>query len=113
MVASDEDALICDFAETYHILDYEALPLKLRATLASGLRDNSRSKLILHGREYALMDEVLMHIYDLVHWIQWSKTEDGSKNLNRPQSIFDLMSPDDESDYASLTPDDLMKALYG
>lgn len=42
MIRDDEDALICDFAETYQIYDYRSLPLRLVATLAAGLRDTSR-----------------------------------------------------------------------
>ena len=42
MIRDDEDSLICDFAETYHIYDYRSLPLRLVATLAAGLRDTSR-----------------------------------------------------------------------
>ena len=42
MIRDDEDALICDFAETYHIYDYRSLPASLAATLAAGLRDTSR-----------------------------------------------------------------------
>lgn len=45
MIRLDEDALICDLAETYHILDYRSLPVRLVATLSAGLRDNSRIKL--------------------------------------------------------------------
>lgn len=42
MICADEESMICDFAETYHILDYRSLPVKMVATLASGLRDTSR-----------------------------------------------------------------------
>ena len=42
MIRDDEDALFCDFVETYHIYDYRSLPLKMAATLAAGLRDTSR-----------------------------------------------------------------------
>ena len=42
MIHDDEEALICDFAETYHIYDYRSLPLSLASTLAAGLRDTSR-----------------------------------------------------------------------
>ena len=45
MINLNEDALICDLAETYHIFDYRSLPVKLVATLSAGLRDNSRIKL--------------------------------------------------------------------
>ena len=47
MINLDETALICDLAETYHILDYRSQPLKLVAALSAGLRDNSRIKMRL------------------------------------------------------------------
>ena len=46
MIELDEDALICDLAETYHIFDYRSLPVKLVATLSAGLRDDARIKLL-------------------------------------------------------------------
>lgn len=42
MIATDQDALICDMAETYGIFDLQALPVATLATLAVGLRENSR-----------------------------------------------------------------------
>ena len=45
MINLDETALICDLAETYHILDYRSQPVKLVAALSAGLRDNSRIKM--------------------------------------------------------------------
>lgn len=42
MLAADRDALICDLAETYRVLDYRALPVELLATLAAGLRPDAR-----------------------------------------------------------------------
>lgn len=59
MIRLDEDALICDFAETYHIFDFRALPASLAATLAVGLRDNSRVKLKLSDRK-ASVDTILL-----------------------------------------------------
>ena len=47
MIETDESALICDFAETYHIYDYSALPVSYAATLAYGLRSDSRIRLKL------------------------------------------------------------------
>lgn len=47
MIETDESALICDFAETYHIYDYRALPVSYAATLAYGLRNDSRIRLKL------------------------------------------------------------------
>lgn len=51
MIALDETALICDFAETYNIYDYKALPVKYAAALASGLGDNSRIKIKARGEK--------------------------------------------------------------
>lgn len=42
MIHADEDALICDLAETYHVLEYRRLPLMTVAALASGLRAGAR-----------------------------------------------------------------------
>lgn len=42
MIELDEQALICDLAETYGIYSYRSLPLKLVATFSAGLRENSR-----------------------------------------------------------------------
>ena len=54
MVALDEDALICDFAETYHIYDYRRLPVEYAATLAYGLRENSRIRMVQSGLKVEL-----------------------------------------------------------
>lgn len=45
MVAVDEEALICDFAETYNILDWRELPCRTAAILASGLRNRPIGKI--------------------------------------------------------------------
>jgi hypothetical protein len=49
MYRFDREALICDMAETYHIYDLRALPLRTVATLAVGLRENSRIKTKING----------------------------------------------------------------
>ena len=38
MIKTDEDALICDLAETYQIYDYKSLPAYMVATFSVGLR---------------------------------------------------------------------------
>ena len=42
MIGLDEDALICDLAETYHIYKFDDFDAGYIATLAAGLRDNAR-----------------------------------------------------------------------
>lgn len=44
MLALDEEALICDLAQCYGILDHEALPPWKLAVLAKGLGPESRIK---------------------------------------------------------------------
>lgn len=61
MIALDEQALICDLAEVYHIYNYRSLPLKLVATLSAGLGDNSRIKIKARG-ERATMHEMLLAV---------------------------------------------------
>lgn len=59
MIRLDEDALICDFAETYHIFDYRSISATMAARLAVGLRENSRIKLLASDRK-ASIDTVLL-----------------------------------------------------
>ena len=40
MIKTDEDALICDLAETYRIYDYRQLPAYQVAVFSFGLRDD-------------------------------------------------------------------------
>ena len=64
MINIDEDALICDLAETYQIFDYRSLPLRLVATLSAGLRDDSRIKLRLAEMPVSLDTLILASIAD-------------------------------------------------
>lgn len=96
MVALDEDALICDFAETYGVFDYRSLPANLAATFAVGLRESSRIKTKMNGLSCPLDEFLLAGIYDGINWLVWSKTEDGLKGRNRPNKISELFLPQDE-----------------
>ena len=92
MVSTDESALICDFAETYHILDYRALPLRLAAVLASGLRDNSRIMMIMKEAKVERNTMLLAAAVDRLSMLVWAKTRDATKNRNRPKSILDILT---------------------
>lgn len=87
MIITDEDALICDMAETYGVFDLYALPAELAATLAVGLRENSRIRTILNGMKMPLDEYLLAAIFDRVNWLQWSHTKD-SEHGYPPQSIL-------------------------
>lgn len=88
MVAVDEDALICDLAETYHIYDYRSLPLQRVAIFAAGLRENSRIKTIMSGLKYPLDTMLLGLIVDRLSLLVWMQTKNGMKGINRPEPIL-------------------------
>lgn len=71
MLRADRDALVCDLAETYGVLDYRSLPTQLVATLAAGLGDNSRSKMKLLGRKATRMETLLAAAVDRLSRIAW------------------------------------------
>lgn len=66
MVSKYEDEFICDMAETYHVFDYEALPVDLLVVLACGLRDNSRTKLKISGVKHIPLELVIPQIFDQI-----------------------------------------------
>ena len=88
MLAKDEDAVICDFAETYHVLDYRALDLPLAATLAAGLAPDSRIMRKMSGATLPTATLLLASAVDNLAFLAWAQTEDGQKNVNRPKSIL-------------------------
>lgn len=82
-----ENLLICDLAETYGIYDYKTLPPSQVAIFCMGLRPDSRVMLSLNGESFSSTTLLLASIRDYLSLIWWSKTEDGSKNKNRPELI--------------------------
>lgn len=91
MIATDEDALVCDFAETYRILDYRALPARQAARLAAGLRHSSRIMQALSGAPADLQTVLLALIADATRALVWQNTEDGHKGRNQPKSILSIL----------------------
>lgn len=87
MIRTDEDALTCDLAETYHIYDYRAFPIKLIATLAAGLRDDSRIKMCLAGTHVRPSFLLSAMAVDALNILVWQQTEDGHKGRNAPDRI--------------------------
>lgn len=104
MIALDEDALICDLAETYQIYDYKQLPLNEVAVFAYGLRDDSRIKQIMSEQIVPLETTLLASIVDRLSLSLWLQTKDGQKGVNRPASITEMLTKNnkeksDERDY--------------
>jgi hypothetical protein len=98
MLDLDEEALICDLAETYGIFDYESLPVQTVATLSIGLRGDSRIKLAAAGRKLGTTDALLATIADYLAMIFWTKTKDGQKGRNRPKSIREALENGNKKD---------------
>lgn len=91
MIAVDEDAVICDMAETYHVLHYRELSPSLVATLCCGLSDDSRIKRKIAGVPAMQSTLLLAAAVDRLSFIAWSKTKDAEHGRNRPISIVESM----------------------
>lgn len=91
MIATDEEALICDLAETYGIFDYKELPASRVALLACGLRDDSRIKQRMRGDLYPLNTMLLAAIADKLSLLLWTKTKAAQKGRGKPALLIDRM----------------------
>ena len=91
MIEADDNALICDLAETYQIYDYRQLPPTRVAVFALGLKDSSRIKIKLSGQKVPLETILLAGIVDRLSILVWGKTEDGQKGRNKPAMMTDAL----------------------
>ena len=91
MAAADEDALRCDFAQVYHILDYRRLPLRTAAVFACGLPEDSRILLKLSGSRLDVKSALLARIFDALAVLVWHDTKDGHAGRNPPPSLFEKL----------------------
>lgn len=89
MIAVDEDALICDLAETYQIFDYKQLPATLVAVFSCGLRENARIKMRMNNQKVPMEILLLAGMNDRLSLLLWAKTKDGQKGKNRPKSLLE------------------------
>ncbi len=103
MINEGEDELICDLAQTYHVLNYKELPPSLAAILAVGLDEDSRIKRKLSGQILTISESLQAVCADILNLILWTKTKDAAKNRNRPQSLLRKLNGLDKEE-----KDDLM-----
>lgn len=87
MIATDRDALVCDLAETYGIFDMRALPATTLATLAVGLRDNSRIKLAMAGIKVPRDTIMQAAVVDRLSLLLWYITGGPKTGANQPRSM--------------------------
>jgi hypothetical protein len=85
MIALDEDALICDFAEVYRC-DFRSLPLRRAAVLAAGLGEDTRIKRKISGSAVSSACALLAMIVDRLSLLIWLRT-----GGDRPQMIAERM----------------------
>ncbi len=104
MLTFDEDALICDMAETYGVFNLFELPPQLAATLAVGLREDSRIKVKMSGMKMDFNKYILAALFDKVNWLCWTKTKDAQHGTHVPESILDLLLQTDKQN----APDEFM-----
>lgn len=109
MMKTDKEALECDLAETYHILDYRALPLSRVALFSCGLRDNSRIKMKMSDMKVDNQVLLLASTVDALNLLVWSKTKDAEKGMNRPKSIVASIVPNDNELEGFRTGEDFEK----
>lgn len=91
MIKVDENALICDLAETYNIYDYKQLPVKTIAVFSVGLRNSSRIKMKLSNQHIDLDTIILANISDKLSFWLWGQSKDGQKGINKPISLVETM----------------------
>lgn len=92
MLSTDRGALLCDLAETYGIYDLRALSASKLATLAVGLRADSRIKMRLSGMKASHTEMLLAAAVDRLSLLCWMQSEDGRNNVNRPRSILGILT---------------------
>lgn len=90
MLNVDRTAVICDLAETYHIFNYRELPQRTVATLACGLKADSRIKTKMAGVKILPPNSLLYAlIVDELRVLRWSFTGD---KKHKPVFVTELMA---------------------
>lgn len=98
MVSVDEDALTCDLASEYKILNWRELPLSLVSTLAIGLSEDSRIKKKITGTKVDTDTLLLAMLIDSVNMLIYMNTKDAKDGINRPKSIATILTGRDNED---------------
>lgn len=91
MIALDEDALVCDLAETYGIYEYRDYPPTKIAVLAWGLSSDSRIKMALSGAKIPLSQLISAISADKLANLVWMQSEDGVNHKNPPTLITPIL----------------------
>jgi len=71
MMAKYPDELTCDMAETYGVFDIKRVPVKLLATLAVGLRVDSRVMMAKRGALVNTQTVLLAKLIDVLRGVEY------------------------------------------
>lgn len=106
MLGECKDELICDFAEVYGIYDIYAYKASHIATLALGLREDSRTKLKISGQkaplETILQAVLLDQVNNLIYMLSDGKGE-------KPKRVSSIFLDDEETNEVFDTVEDFEK----
>lgn len=90
MLKVDRTAVICDLAETYHIFNYRQLPATTVATLACGLKADSRIKTTMAGVKVSPPNSLLYAlIVDELRSLRWGLMGD---KKHMPVFVTEMMA---------------------
>lgn len=106
MICVDEDSLICDLAETYHIYDYRQLSPRAVAVFALGLKADSRIMLKLAGLNVPINTLLLAQIVDSINTLVWMNSSDCKNKNKRPKSIAEALQGIDKNEEKPLAFED-------
>lgn len=96
MLERSEDSLICDLAETYHIYEMRSFRASYIATLAAGLREDSRIMMLFSGNKIRPSLLLQAASLDKLSLLWWAETKDGQKNRNRPESVVESLTKENK-----------------
>ena len=108
MMANYPDELTCDMAETYGIFDIKRVPVKLLATLAVGLRDDSRVK---RAKTKTVADDKLILLAYIVDLLRGTSFEDENSLRRYYLAPYDKQKQRSYETYDS--PEEFIRRRYG
>ena len=91
IIKENEDDLVCDLMQYYHISNWRSYSPFFISTLMFGLPEESRIMKTLSGMKYSIDRMLIAVIADKLSLLWWAKTVDGQKNQNRPKSFVDIL----------------------
>lgn len=106
----DEDALVCDLAETYGIYDYKQLPLLKVAVFAYGLSDDSRIKRRFSQQKVDLDTLILASLYDQFNVLLYAFSSKGDQPLSLTDTLMDRPTQSTRKEHVFQSREDFNRA---